>query len=164
MKQHVIIDTLGWSVLLAALSGPIFFPNPWRFAKSYYIIIAILSVLLEIIRVSLAKLFPKVVSFKRPDGSHCQQTVPGCKWANDILSASYVGGMPSGHLAICSMFAAFLLLAYPTVLTFVFGLTCVVIIGMFRYVNKCHRPVQIYAGAAIGILTALLAEEFVCVL
>ena len=152
MRLANVINILGWIICGCVAFAPIAFPKPRQFARRYYVILLIMSVILEIVRISLAHLLPHEEWVMRPKDSPCKGFIPGLKFA-------YNGGMPSGHLAGTAFAFVLLYYAYPSVLTlFSLGVASIIIF-LFRFLARCHTPFQLVIGWIIGFVVAVAFHQ-----
>lgn len=160
MGHHVVVEMLGWFVtvcflvtpLLAYVSrlGPMVFTL--KFVKVYYIVLITMALVLEIVRVTLAHVFPTQSWIQRPTGSTCNHL--GITWA-------YSGGMPSGHEAATAFAFTLLVFAFPGVWSVLTLIAASVTIYLFRYLALCHNPPQLIAGWLIGFIVALVTRAYI---
>lgn len=59
-------------------------------------------------------------------------------------------GLPSGHMTTTSIFATYMIMHNPTIHYAVIHGVIVIVMGMARYYKKCHTPLQIGLGIALG--------------
>lgn len=74
------------------------------------------------------------------------------------LFANSDGSFPSGHTALAFALATSVLLHHRR-LGLIF-ITAALLVGAGRVLSNVHYPIDIIAGAAIGITTALLLHQF----
>ena len=147
------IEILGWIVCVCISIAPIAFPDPVTFAKTYFTILIIMSVILEIVRISLAHFLPDQEWVMRPENSPCKGFIPG-------MSFAYNGGFVSGHIAATAFASTLLFIAYPNIWSLLVGIGASVIIFLFRYYGRCHTKLQLVCGWIVGFLVALYSQRF----
>ena len=108
---------------------------------------------------TITNFFPKYSwmyqNTRRPQGATCTDYL-----SRNFSDNSSKSGFPSGHVATTAAFCTLVYLCYPSNLNITSSLSvcflCILLVGLSRYIKKCHSFFQILAGVWLGVTASYM--------